>query len=433
MRRIFILSGLLFLLGCTGNIGDLFDAFPASAFEPDQPDGGLPPIPGAFDAIEIGFAESAQGVTGDVRNIEVLSFGAQVLAFCTAGPDGVHIVDVTRPDRIPAATHITTVSDANLTAPAEIAGGRVDAIAIIDGTYLVCVAVGTSATNAVTVFHIPTLMDRAITPTSDLSDAYIGKVPLTEDIAVPGNAMGKAGGVAGFAGNFMVATGGPELGIGAIITGTPLMWAGLPAATVDTPKIDEFLDVKIGGTAIYTSVKDETGKYGILAASFTITPPDPPNPALPPTITVIAAAPDITEIVGTRFDTLETDSITGPGNFFLDLSLDIGSLYVTGDDRVHSFTITAPTNPGIGPIADFTGLRTISVAAQNGTFAIGNRDQVRIYTSFTGQPVLQSQYEFPNTLRQIRGVALIAATDGRYVLCCAGERGLRIVQWSNTQ
>ena len=169
MRALSLLLILTILPACGGDIGALFDAFPPEAFQPDGGAGGeIPDIPGGpggtFRALEVGFLEAAQGVTGDVRNIALAQVGTQNLAFLAAGANGVHMVDTTQPELINSSDYITTIRDSVLTAPAMISGGRVDAIAVVDNTYLVCVAIGSGATDAVTVFHIPTLIMAATSP-----------------------------------------------------------------------------------------------------------------------------------------------------------------------------------------------------------------------------------------------------------------------------
>ena len=180
MRTLPILLFLITLPACDANIGDLFGVFPADVFQPETPDGGGPIPPdggGGFRAEEVAFLEAAQGVTGDVRNIALAQVGIVSLAFLTAGTDGVHMVDVTQPELVNSGDFLTTIHDSVLTAPpAAIAGGRVDALAVVDNTYLICLAVGSGAPNAVTVFHIPTLLSSATSPVADLSAAFVPKI-----------------------------------------------------------------------------------------------------------------------------------------------------------------------------------------------------------------------------------------------------------------
>ena len=196
---------------------DAFSAFPPEVFEPDEPgDGGdgPPDIPGAGGVEEVGFLEAAQGVTGDVRNVVLAQIGAQSVAFLAAGRDGLHVVDMTEPEMTNVNSFIRSVAPGSLVAPAAIAGGRIDALAVVDNTYLVCLAVGSGAAHAVTVFHIPTLIDTTL----PASDAFVERTG-GPDIAVPGLDLGlglggQGGGVSGRASSFVVATGGPRRGWG---------------------------------------------------------------------------------------------------------------------------------------------------------------------------------------------------------------------------
>ncbi|MHC4225288.1 MAG: hypothetical protein ACYSUN_14965 [Planctomycetota bacterium] len=428
IRNALILPALLLVLAllpaCSGNLADLFAAFPTSAFEdgdgtiPD--DGGQPtPGPGQFVPTEVGFLESSQGVTGDVRNVVTAQVGATLYAFAAAGTDGVHVVDVTEPERINTTNLLITLSDAVLTDPVKIEGGRVDTLTVMDNAYLVCVAVGSDTENAVTVFHIATLIDRAMTSPSDLSDAHVPRSD-AEIIVVPGTADGKAGGVSGSTSFFFVATGGPELGTGFITPGTPGTWRALPPFTSDaTPQIDQFLDVRVKGFTLYASVR--TGDtWGIVAAGLTGNPP-----------TAAATTQDILEVPSTGLSVLADSSVAGPGNYPLDLAVEESTLFVTGDDAVEIFNITNPATPSIGAPVTGTGSDTIAVAASSSFFAVGAGDNVSVYSTLVSPPVRAARVELTASLTVIRGVAMLSSASGRFVVCCAGERGLRFVQWSN--
>jgi hypothetical protein len=419
IRNSLILPGLLLVLAllpaCSGNLADLFAAFPSDAFGDGDgtiPDDGTqpPPGPGQFVPEEVGFLESAQGVTGDVRNVVTAQVGASIYAFASAGTEGVHVVDVTEPERINTTSYLITVSDAVLTDPARIEGGRVDTLAVMDNAYLVCVAVGDDTENAVTVFHIATLIDRAMTSPSDLSEALVPRSD-AEIIVVPGTADGKAGGVSGATSVFFVATGGAELGAGLITPGTPGTWRALPPFTSDTsPRIDQFLDVRVKGFNV----------YGIVAAGLSGNPP-----------TTAVTTQDIVEVPSTGLDALAGSSVSGPGNYPLDLAVEESTLFVTGDDAVEIFSITNPATPSIGAPVTGTGSDTIAVASSSSFFAVGAGDGVSVYSTLVSPPVRAAQVELTASLTVIRGVAMLSSASGRFVVCCAGERGLRFVQWSN--
>jgi len=405
--------------GCgSGTISDIFHAFPEEVFRP--PDEGPPTPPpgggGGFTASEVKFLEAAQGVSGDVRNIALAQVGARTLAFLAAGTSGCHVVDVTKPELVNSTSYLTTIRASNLTAPAAVEGGRVDAVAVIDNAYVVCIAVGTGAANAVSVFHIPALVAAAASPAADLSAAF---VPGTGAIPVPGTASGKAGGVSGAGSIFVVATGGPVLGFGVITPGTPGTWTALPAFTsAAAPAVDRFLDAFLRFPNIYVSVQSGT-TFGILAL----------NVALSPAPGVTVATPEVIAIPG-DFPLIAGDSISGPGNFPLDLDVDTSSLFIGSDDEVQIFNVTNPVLPAPLNIAQNTGVDTIAVEASGGFFAVGAGDRVRVYSTLTGQPLQTASVTFTGTFA-IRGVALHSSTAGRFVLCCGGTRGLRIVQWSN--
>ena len=118
-----------------------------------------------------------------------------------------------------------------------------DNVGIVDNTYLVCIAVGSGAANAVTVFHIPTLLGLISTSPTNVSGAF---VPGTGDIAVEGTPSGNGGGVDGASGFFLVASGGAEMGVGLISSTTS--WQALPAVTSASPNINNFIDVEMAPT-----------------------------------------------------------------------------------------------------------------------------------------------------------------------------------------
>ncbi len=406
--------------GCgSGSISDIFHAFPPEVFKPPDP---TPPTPppgggGGFTAGEVKFLEAAQGVSGDVRNIALAQVGARTLAFLAAGTSGCHVVDVTKPELVNSTSYVTTIRASTLTVPpAALDGGRVDAVAVIDNAYVVCIAVGTAAPNAVSLFHIPSLVAAATTPSADLSAAF---VPRTGDIPVPGNASGKAGGVSGAGSTFVIATGGPALGFGVIAAGTPGTWTALPAfVSPAAPAVDRFLDAFLRFPNIYVSVQSGA-TFGILALNITVTPA--------PGVTV--ATPQVIAIPG-DFPLVAADSISGPGNFPLDLDVDTSSLFIGGVNEVQILNVTNPVLPAPLNIAQNTGVDTIAVEASGGFFAVGAGDRVRVYSTLTGQPLQTASVTFTGTFT-IRGVALHSSSAGRFVLCCAGTRGLRVVQWSN--
>ncbi|MHC4550822.1 MAG: hypothetical protein ACYTEZ_18845 [Planctomycetota bacterium] len=421
MRSLYTLVLLLVpvLAGCGGgNIGDLFSIFPPEAFQPGDGgdgDGGGPPLP--FQPADIGGLGGSDGVSGDVRNIVLAQVGAGTYAFLAAGPNGVHVVNVTNPDLVNRGDYVTTIQDGVLTDPAaSLAGGRVDALAVVDNAFLVCVAVGTAATNAVTVFGLVELIARATDPSADLSPAFIPLEAANPGIAVSGTADGKAGGVSGANGTFFVATGGPELGIGVITPGTP-SWAAAPPFDPTVPEVDNFLDVRVlPPLSIVTSVKRGT-TYGLLSLALA----NPPVPALPQIIDV-ADADD-------NFDNVAADFISGPGNHPLDLASDgITNIYVSGDNDVKVLAVTLTVQ---NPIAG-TGSDTIAVDASTGLVAVGAGDAVRVYSYLAGRAQQTAAVSFPGTFT-IRGVALLTTDQGSFVICCAGSGGMRVVQLTQTQ
>jgi len=421
MRRILILAAAL-LGGCgSGTLSDIWHAFPPEVFEP--PGGGGGGGGGTFTPREVAALDDAQGVTGDVRNLALAQAGAQTLAFLAAGTAGVHVVDVTNPSTISSTSFLDTIDGAHLTAPAEIAGGRVDAITVIADAYLVCAAVGAedATGNSVTIFHIPTLQTILSGPEPrDFSAALVSLVG--PGISVPGTAAKKAGGVSGAnvgAAFFLVATGGPSIGIGVITPGTPGTWASAPAFTPAAPAVLRFFDVKVGSTGAVASVQGASG-FGILGLTIT--------PGAPPTLT---PAPSITSVAG-AFASYETDPIAGPGNYPLDLALDGSALYVTADNRVQPFAFVNPLAPSALALIDGTGGDTIAVDAAQSTVAVGAGTVVRVYgvvSGVAGAQLASVTFSAPAT---IRGVALRTAANGSFVLCCAGSRGFRIVQWRKT-
>ncbi|MFQ5843495.1 MAG: hypothetical protein ACE5JG_00740, partial [Planctomycetota bacterium] len=326
-----------------------------------------------------------------------------------------HIVDVTVPSAIGAGSFLGTIGTATLTtAPAEIAGGRVDALAVVDSIYLVCVAVGASDANgnSITVFDLPTVqVILGGGPPFDFSTALF-PTTVPAGILATGNADGKAGGVSGANATFLVATGGSALGVGVIDPATRMWTPGTPV-TATVPPVDHWLDVAVTGTNGYASV-DSGGSFGVLALTLL------PAPAL--------AAGNLLPVTG-AFGTLGGDPIAGPGNFALDLAVDGNTLLVSGDDEVVSFDISSPAAPVPGVPATATGLDTIAVAAQGGDLAVGAGDAVRIYQRPFGPPTLTAEFGFTSPIT-IRGVALRPAPGGNFVLCCGGTRGLRVVQWS---
>jgi hypothetical protein len=420
MRSLLLTLVLVAVPGCgNGNIGDLFSIFPPEAFNPDTgqgDDGGIPGLPGAGGtAEEVGFIEAAQGVDGDVRNIAVAQFGSDTYAFLSAGIGGMHVVRTTEPERV-NSNHVATIE------PATLNGNRCDTLAVIDNTYVVCVAVGTAAPMAVTVFHIPTLINAGIAGgdvTTSLAPHAGGP-----DIAVPG-IDGNGGGVSGIASTFAIATGGPELGIGLITTGSPGSWISGPALTSPAdPKVDNFIDVTLTLTGLFASVKSDD-IFGVILATVQGTPPN---------VTISIQTPQPIDMEqpssnNANIDNVIARDVVGPGNYPLDLHFDALQLYVTGDRDVRVFAATSPSSLGQPLIVENGIVDTIAVDALSGNFAIGQSTQLQVWSVLSGTPVRVVNFTFSGINIRCRGVKLTSSRFGNFVLCCAGERGLRVVRW----
>ena len=411
------------LAACTGNIGDLFSAFPASAFAPEGEGGGGGLPPGAFQAREVGFLSTAQGVTGNVRNIAVANIGAQRIGFLSAATVGFHVVDLTEPDNILPVDKLATVSDAVLDGmPALLAGGAVDDVAVIDNTYLVCIAVGRSVSNSVTVFHIPTLLDRIATSPGDLSDAY---VPGTGNIAVDGTPQGHAGGVSGASiipgqpNVFVVATGGSELGIGVITPGTPGTWAAAAPLVSTSPAIDRFLDVEFGQAAAYAVVAEDGG---IALATLGI------QLTTPPSVTVVGATQPLTG----GFSSLDNSAAAFAGTFPATLARDAtGTLYVSEQNGIRIYALDSPTAPIEKSQIFSAGFDIAGLAASQGFLARTNGANLTVYASLAGTTAPVSSFDAAG--RRNLGVSLASDSSGSYAFVCTNNNGLRIIQWSEAR
>ena len=414
----FLVALLLAVPGCgNGNIGDVFAIFPPEAFEGGGGDGDDGDVPGApFVPSDIGGLAGGQGVSGEVRNIVVAAVGARTYAFLAAGIDGIHVVDMTEPDLVNANSYVTTVNSSTLTAPAALAGGAVHDLTIVDNTFLVCIGVGTGAANAVTVFNIVTLIGAATSSSADLSAAFVAPAGAGDEIAVPGD-LGRGGGVSGASGTFVVATGGTAIMSAVITSGMPPTWSLAPVQFPDLSAIGvaNVTDVLASQFAVYASGRGVGGTFGYIVLN--------PLAATNPTFTAVDGV----------FTGLLDQFVTGPGNYPLDLAVDTLSLYVSGEDELQVFNLTNPLVP-TGPVARVgpTGLDTISVAAQNGTFVVGADDFLRIGANVLGQARITGSVTFQTTFT-IRGMALHSTDRGSFALCCAGTGGLRVVQLTQTQ
>ncbi|MHC4451419.1 MAG: hypothetical protein ACYS0E_14995 [Planctomycetota bacterium] len=409
---------LLFALiaACSGNIGDLFSVFPASAFEPEEPaDGGDRPPTGSFEPIEVGFVGAGAGVTGNVRNIATASVNGKQIAFLSAGADGVHVVDVSTPGTFTSASYITTVDDLVLDgSPAAIAGGQVDDVAVVDDNYLVCIAVGTGAANAVTLFHIATLLDLAETSPTDLSGAF---VPGTGNIAVEGTPEGNGGGASGSTGIFVVATGGSELGLASISAGQPGTWAALAPITSATPPIDNFIDIDLAFPAAYAVVAQGDD---LALATFGI------QLGVPPSIGIVG---DLLPLTGS-LSGFDSNAAAFPGTFPSTLARDVtGTLYVSEQNAIRIYSIANPTAPLESSSVFSAGFEIAGLAATTGFVARTNSANMTVYTTLAGAAAPVAALDTAG--RRNLGIALANDAGGRYAFVCADTNGMRVVQWSD--
>ncbi len=417
-----LLPFLLFALtGCgNGTLADIWDSFPEEAFNPPGDGGGGGGGGGGATLEEIAAIAGGQGVTGTVTNISLATVAGETFAFLSAGAEGCHVVDVTAPDLLNAQSYVTTIRPAALTAPAEIAGGRVDATAVVDGTYLVCIAVAPAAPNAVSVFHIPTLINAAsASPPTDISAAFVPPAtPGTDAIVVTGDPLGKGGGVSGAGGQFFVAT-GTAVARGAV-TGTPPAagWTLVTAALdLGTPAFTTVTDVVVNATtAVYASGKRSDGKFGFAVLA---------NPVIP-----IPQPPTFVEVLGT-IQSVADSTIAAAGNYPLDLAIDTLNLYVTGNNELLVYNATNPFLPALVTTVTSTGSKTIAVAGSGGAFAVGAGDAVRVGTNLLGQARVTGSLTFPGTYT-IRGVAIRSTAEGIFFLVCAGTGGMRVVRTPST-
>jgi len=368
-----------------------------------------------INASEVAALDDADGLPGEVRSVAVATCASQTLAFVTAGTGGVHIVDVTDPT---SPSVLGTINNQSLTAPAELAGRRVDTLAVIDGcAYLVCGAIGSGAVdssgNGVTVFHIPTL--RSIlggSPPYDFSSALLARTG-TNVIALPGNGVHRGGGVAGANGRFLAATGGTTLVAANITSGTPGSWSAESPFSPSSPSIGNFLDVVATATHAYASVKSGSD-YGIISLQHV------------PTISVLTTG--VVAVSG-DFGRYDADLIAGPGNYALDLALDGNVLAVSGDDQVALFEVSNPAVPAPLTAIGETGRNTIAVAAKDGILVVGADSAVRVYEAVTpGDYEFRGQVGHRDPFRARSSQPLPAIGD--YVIAAAGTEGLRSIQWT---
>ena len=406
--RIFLVLFIALAPACNGNIGDLFSLFPASAFQPDQPDnpdGGLPG--GSLSAEEVAFMAAAQGVTGDIRNIAITVQAGQSIAFLSAGDAGFHIVDVTDPENLNSSSLLATIDDSVLLdAAASIAGGQVDNLGIVDNTYLVCIAVASGAANAVTVFHIPTLLSLAAASSNDYSTAF---VPGTGDIAVDGTPADNAGGVDGASGIFLVATGTDQLGVGLIAS--IFAWQALPAVT--DARIDHFLDVAMAFPVAYATVASGDDVQLATLAINTATQ----------SVTVQG---DLDVLTG-GFSTMDGNNGSAPGTFVARPALDgTGNLYASGLNDVRIFSLTTPTDPIEDSIAFNAGISIGGLAAAPNALVTGDGATLRFFGVLQGivTPLTQLQ----TTGRRYYDLEYSVIAAGTFVLACAESNGLRVIQ-----
>jgi hypothetical protein len=406
-RALLALALCAALAGCgNGTLADIWDSFPEEAFNPPGDDGGGGGGGGGVSLTEVAALAGGQGVTGTVKNIALATVSSDTYAFLAAGTDGCHIVDVTNPDLINAQSVLATIPGPT------VAGAKVDALAVVDGVFLVCVAVAPGAPNAVTVFHLPTLISAASSG-MPLSGAVIPPAGMTDAIAVPGDMAGKGGGVSGAGGAFFVATGTALAH--AMITGAPpagtwtLVSASLP---LGTPGFTNVTDVAAQTTAVYASGKRTDGQFGLVVI---------PHPSVP------LPQPPVFIQVDSEVQRVIDDFISTAGNYPLDLAIDTLSLYVTGNAELFVFNITNPFLPALTATVPSTGSKTIAVAGGTGVFAVGAGDAVRAGTNVLGQARIIGSLTVSSTFT-IRGVAIRSTDDGVFALVCAGTGGIRVVE-----
>lgn len=411
-----LLVVVLAAAGCgSGTLEDLFSIFPKEAFEGgdgDIPGDGGVPLP--FQPKEIDALAGSQGVTGDVRNIVLASNAGLTYALIAAGTDGFHIADVTMPDLINTESYVANIRDG--VNGAVIAGAAVHDLTVVDNRFLVCIAVGTGATNAVTVFDLDILLPAVVAnPAADVSGALIPAAP-GSDIPVPG-AAGKGGGISGSTAVFFVAT-GSGLVAAAIDAATPV-WALSPAQPdFGTSAPATITEVLVNGTtALYATGTNTAGDFGLFVL---------PHPALP-----IPSTPTFRAIEG-NFRTVVDAFVSGPGTYPLDLASNGLSLYVGGVDEVLVYGITNPLGPALLNGVQQTGPDTISVAAEGVTFTAGADNVLAIGSNVVGQAVKTGEVSFPGTFT-IRGVAMSTTDAGSFAFCCAGTSGMRVVQLTESQ
>jgi len=411
-----LLLALVAVAGCgNGNIGDLFAIFPKEAFEGDGDVPGDGEIPLPFFPKEIDALAGGQGVTGDIRNIALATISGSTYAFMAAGTDGIHVADVTLPDLINTESYVVNVRDG--VNGASIAGVAVHDLTVVDNRFLVCLAVGTGATNAVTVFDLDLLIPAVVAnPAADVSTTIIPPAP-ANGIAVPG-AGGKGSGVSGSTAAFVVAT-GTGLVAATINPATPALWALSPAQPdFGTTNPAAITDVLVNGTtAVYATGTNATGSFGLFVMA---------HPALP-----IPSTPAFRTIEG-NFQTVIDNFVTGPGTYPLDLASNGLNLYVSGVDEVLVYSITNPLGPSLVSTVRQTGPDTISVAAEGVTFTVGADDALAIGSNVIGQTSLIGEVSFPGTFT-IRGVAMSTTDAGSFAFCCAGTSGMRVVQLTESQ
>ena len=365
-----------------------------------------PPLPDNLaKAFETASVVEDDGADGYLNNVCTATVGATEYAFVSAGTDGIHIIEVEDIQSPGGLTYLATISSSTIGGGKEIAGDRSDALAIVDNTHLVSLAIGSGAvdanSNGVTVFDIGEI-DSILGGSTpyDFQTAILTRTG-SGVIAIPGD-NDRGGGVAGDNGVFVVATGGTNAGVADITSGSPGTWQARSA--IDMSMTASY-DAAISGSTAYVSARSGSD-YGVVVLDL-----DTPD------------ASSLHEVAG-RFSRYADCDFAGRGNFALSLALLDDVLLVSGDDEVIRFDMSDPGTPALlAPLRD-AGVNAVSLDVNSSLAAVGGDFEVRTYRVESESAVPLSRNRVGDPLR-VLGVAV--RSDGT-LLCAAGNGGLRAVR-----
>ena len=127
---------------------------------------------------------------------------------------------------------------------------------------------------------------------------------------------------------------------------------------------------------------------------------------------------------------MDSNNGSEPGTFVASAALDgANNLYVSGQNDIRTYNLANPQDPLESTTVFNAGISIGGIGATAGLVSVGDGGTLRVIALISGTTAPLAALEA--TGRRYFGVEFATSATGRFVLACANDRGLRVIQFSD--